>query len=109
MSRQLLWITLALVGAAGCGGSSTEQSFQQGLAVICESPAHIEEGLADAADKATAASLWLSAELTNEEARKLFASLAPLSPQRKATAVRAAALRSGIDQCPLADLWSSTM
>jgi hypothetical protein len=95
---------LLVVGATGCN-----QSFEQGMAAICQSPISAAAQVAAAPDapaKATAASLWLGEHLKNAEARQLFQDLAPLTPEQKAQRVREAATRAGLGECPLAEIWA---
>lgn len=98
----LLVVGLA-IGLAGCG-----QSYAQGMAKICQSPIEAAAQVAAAPDapaKATVAALWVSAHVTNAEARQLFSELAPLTPEQKAHKVRSAAAQVGIASCPLAEIW----
>ena len=105
-ARSLRWLLVAglAVGLAGCG-----QSFEQGMAKICQSPNEATangEAAPDAPAQATAAALWVSEHVTNAEARQLFSELAPLTPEQKAHKVRAAAAQVGIASCPLAKIWA---
>jgi hypothetical protein len=89
-SWSALWLGLAAVGAAGCG-----QSFDEGIRVICQSPAGAAETAQDPPEKAAAASSWVAQHLENEEARMFFMSLARHSAERKAALVRKAAGGAG--------------
>ena len=109
MRAHLLWMALIVGGAASCGHDVEEQTFGQGMSVICSSPTRVAGHGSSAPARAVAASIWVSAHLTNPEARELYAGLASLSPEHKALAVRTAASRAGLRQCPIADLWSPPM
>ena len=105
-ARSEWWLLAGLlaVGMVGCG-----QSYQDGIAAICQSPVAAAAQVVAAPDapaKATAAAQWLSGHLSNPEARQLFSDLAPLPPEQKAYKVRTAAAGVGIASCPLADIWS---
>jgi hypothetical protein len=108
-------IALAAASAAGCAKSCTtaranEQTFDEGMRLICQSRNEEEirariEATDSFEEKLTIACMWLSQHLNNEEAGRLLMGLAPLPPREKARTVREAAARTGLSECPLADLW----
>lgn len=98
--RWIVLLGLAAVGVAGCG----QQSFDEGMRVICHSTKEINE--AQGPGRAAAASKWIFEHLDNEEALSLWKSLAPLAPEQKASTIREAASRAGLSQCPVADIWT---
>ncbi|MBI2897957.1 MAG: hypothetical protein HYY06_30650 [Deltaproteobacteria bacterium] len=103
-----------LLSGAGCfvvligGVAGCQQSFDDGLFVICQSPIEARaevDPAGDPAANAAAASRWIASQVDNQEARAFSASLAPLPPDEKAAHVREAATRIGLDRCPVADVW----
>jgi hypothetical protein len=109
MSALRGWVLLSWVaaGAAGCGQAVEDQSFKEGMRVICDSPEAVKVQLEAARppERAAIAVRWVAAHLKNEEARALCANLAPLPPAQKASTLREAATRAGISRCALADVW----
>jgi len=103
-------VCFATVGVAACGDSSVEQvSPGEAIAAVCESP-RLAAGEAAATSNrlasTVAASRWVAANVTNEEVRSWFSSLASLPPDAKAKQVREAASRAGLGRCLLAETWT---
>jgi hypothetical protein len=98
---RMVLLGLAALSLGGC------QSYDEGVMVICESAAAVGAEELDPPARASLASIWVFEHLENPDARALFRSLAPLSPERKAEAVRRVAAEAGITECSLAELWET--
>ena len=72
-ARRFAWV--ALLGVAGLGAVGCSQSYAEGMRVMCETPITAKariEAAKDPAAKATAAAIWISDHVKNEEARRVF-------------------------------------
>lgn len=106
MVRVLFAAVLLFVAAAACSSEPKTQSFAEGMALICDAPNHVEPSV-EASERAMALARWVDEEVTNQEARKVMASLAEQpSPQARVTKLRDAAERAGITQCDFLDVWA---
>lgn len=104
------FIGAALAALVGCGKSGDAkqpgQSFEEAITVMCDSPkVALEEE--SAANKASIIAKHVDANVTNEEAKKLWASFGSMDAESKRKAILDAASRAKVSKCMLADLWSS--
>ncbi len=96
---------LALV-AAGCG-KKKDQSFEEGMALLCGSTASLPSTMSRS-DKASAIARTADEKVTNKEVRDLAASLAALEGDQKIDRLRSAAGRAKIERCGLLELWAES-
>jgi len=101
--RASLPLLLLAVLAAGCG-KNKDQSFEQGMELLCGSTASLPSTMSRS-EKANAIAKAADAKVTNKEVRDLASSLATLEGDQKVDALRAAAARAKIDHCGLLELW----
>jgi len=104
--KQLVWIALPVVlGLAGC------QSYQDGLAAICDAPRTCGEPCATAAPemKLMMTAKHIDDVVSNGEAEKLFEALAAASPEQKVIMLKQEAQRAGLPGCALADMIASDL
>jgi len=97
-----LLVVSALVAAA-CGGKK-EQSFEQGVALLCGSTASLPSTMSRS-EKANAIAKTADQKVTNKEVRDLAGSLATLEGDQKVEVLRKAAARAKIEHCGLLELW----
>lgn len=95
-------LVLALL-AAGCG-KKKDQSFEEGMELLCGSTASLPSTLSRS-EKAAAIARAADEKVTNKEVRELAASLAALPGEQKVERLRAAAARATIERCGLLELW----
>ena len=105
MSSPLLAVLLALAAVA-CRGE-TDQSFKEGMALLCGSTASLPSTLSPS-EKATAIAKAADEKVKNEEVRALATSLAALEGEQKLARLKEAAARAGIEHCGLAELWTES-
>ena len=99
MTRILL---LAMLAAA-CGDK--EQSFKQGMELLCGSTASLPSTMPPS-EKAAAIAKTADEKVTNQEVRQLATSLASLEGDQKLARLKEAATRAGVERCGLAELWT---
>jgi hypothetical protein len=102
--KKLLLIPF-LFAALGC------QSYQDGLAAICNSPQTCGEPCATAPPEMK---LMMNAKhiddvVSNGEAEAFFESLAAAAPEQKVIMLKQEAEKAGLPGCPLADMIASSM
>lgn len=104
MLRPLLAALVSLT--AGCGGDK-EQSFKEGMELLCGSTASLPSTLSPS-EKAMAIAKAADEKVTNNEVRQLATSLASLEGDQRAARLKEAAARAGIERCGLAELWTES-
>lgn len=104
MRRPTLAALVALACAAGCRGDK-EQSFEEGMELLCGSTASLPSTLSPT-EKATAIARVADEKVTNKEVRELATSFAALERDQKVARLKEAATRAGIARCGLAELWT---
>jgi hypothetical protein len=104
MTRPLLVTLLALSATAACGGGK-EQSFKEGMELLCGSTARLPSTLSST-QKAAAIARVADEKVTNKEVRELATSFAALEGDQKVARLKEAATRAGIAHCGLAELWT---
>ena len=103
--KKLVLIALPiLLFACGC------QSYQDGLAAICNAPSTCGEPCASVAPDARMAMMAKHIEgvLSNGEAVALFESLAAMAPEQKVITLKQEAQQAGLADCRLADVFATT-
>ena len=106
MTRSLLAALVALASAAGCGGDK-EQSFREGMQLLCGSTASLPSTMKPS-EKATAIAKAADEKVRNTEVRDLAAALATLEGDQKVARLQEAAGRAGIERCGLLELWAES-
>lgn len=101
MTRPLLAIALAVTAACG----AKEQSFQEGMELLCGSTASLPSTM-PRGEKAAAIAKTADEKVTNKEVRQLATSFASLDGDQKLARLKEAAIRAGIERCGLAELWT---
>ncbi len=82
------------------------QSYDTGLAIICDAPAANPECMgADDSSRGSCLMRAIEPQLEDAEAREFFESLANLDERDRARALRAAAHEAGQAGCPMADVY----
>ena len=76
------------------------------MRLICQAPEKAN-AVGDAPTKATVAARWVSDNLTNQEARTFYSSLAPLNPDQKAAKLRDEAKKTNVEPCAMAEVWAT--
>lgn len=104
MTRPLLAALVALAAAASCGGDK-EQSFKEGMELLCGSTASLPSTMKPS-EKATAIARAADEKVKNQEVRELATSLAGLEGDQKLARLKEAAARAGVERCGLAELWT---
>lgn len=107
MTPPLLAALAALAVAATACADRKEQSFQDGMTLLCGSTASLPSTLSPS-EKATAIARAADEKVTNKEVRELAAQLAALEGDQKLARLREAAARAGIERCGLAELWTES-
>jgi hypothetical protein len=105
--------TRVLVVAAllvACGKSSKkqepEQSFAQGMQLICEAAAAEENQSAHPAERQRAISEWIDGRVKNAEARALFERVGTARPSERMKVIEEGATRAGIARCGLLEAFA---
>ncbi|HEY8147165.1 MAG TPA: hypothetical protein VIG06_31000 [Kofleriaceae bacterium] len=106
MTRPLLAALVALASAAGCGGDK-EQSFREGMELLCGSTASLPSTMKPS-EKATAIAKSADQKVRNKEVRELAGALAALEGDQKVARLQEAARRAGIERCGLLELWAES-
>jgi hypothetical protein len=107
MKRVLLITVLALLTTAAPGCGKQEQTFTEGMQLLCGSTASLPSTMSPA-EKARAIAESADKKVTNKEVRELAGSLAALDGPQKVDRLRAAATRAGIERCGLVELWTES-
>ena len=101
--RVIATAVLVATAAAACGGKK-EQSFEQGMDLLCGSTASLPSTMSRS-EKANAIAKAADQKVTNKEVRDLAGSLATLEGDEKVGRLRRAAARARIEHCGLLELW----
>jgi hypothetical protein len=95
--------------AAPGRASTSSQTFDEAMRIICDAPEKAE--LSPEAEASTSRALllasWLDRRIHNQEARQLMGSLAATTPEGKLAALKTGAKRAGIERCALAEVWQA--
>ena len=105
MKRPLLAAVLLALAASACGDE--DQSFAEGMALLCGSTASLPSTL-PASEKATAIAKAADEKVKNKEVRELATSLASLDRDERLARLKEAATRANIERCGLAELWTES-
>ncbi len=100
MKRLALALVLVVLLAA-CGSKNTEQSFREGMALICKVGEDPDLAHANPVERQAAMSRWLDERVTNARARKVIAAVGEANPQDRARLIREAAGEAGVTDCPI--------
>lgn len=103
MTRPLLVGLLAL--AAACG--EKEQSFEEGMELLCGATASLPSTMKPS-EKAAAIARAADEKVSNKEVRELAGELASLEGKQKVARLLEAAARARIERCGLAELWTES-
>ncbi len=103
--RRLLVAGLLIV-AAGCGKRG-DQTFEEGMQLLCGSTASLPSTLSRS-EKATAIAKAADQKVTNKEVRDLASSLARMEGEQKVARLKEAAARAKIERCGLLELWAES-
>jgi hypothetical protein len=106
MTRPILAAFVALACAAGCGGDK-EQSFKEGMELLCGSTAGLPSTMKPS-ERATAIAKAADEKVRNKEVRELAGALAGLERDQKVARLQEAAGRAGIERCGLLELWAES-
>lgn len=80
------------------------QSHRSAMEIVCNASSGCADcNAADPAVRATHLAEYIAANVTNDEAVQMFASIASLEPGERARALRDAAARAGLARCAMAD------
>lgn len=101
-----LFLATLVAASSGCG-EKKDQSFAEGMQLLCGSTASLPSTMSKS-EKATAIARTADEKVTNEEVRQLARSLAALPGDQKLVRLRAAAARAKIDRCGLVELWTES-
>ena len=82
--------------------STDGQSFQDGLAKLCNSINEVPADLAPA-EKQRAVSAYINEHVQNTEVRELFTLLGQMPPKQRPGMMAAAAAKAGLNGCPIAE------
>lgn len=96
---------LAALWLPACGG---DQSFAEGMAVMCEAATPARIAIEDPVERDRILIAWIGDRLRNDDARAaLRAMTAAATPAERARVVRAAAAEAGLARCALGDFLAS--
>lgn len=104
--RRLLVAGLLTLSVAGCGKSG-DQTFEEGMQLLCGSTASLPSTLSRS-EKATAIAKAADEKVTNKEVRELAASLATMEGEQKVARLKEAAARAKVERCGLLELWAES-
>ena len=106
MTRLARPALIALALASGACGEK-DQSFKEGMAILCGSTASLPSTMAPG-EKAVAIARSADQKVENPEVRALAGSLAASEGKQKVARLREAATRAGIAHCGLVELWAES-
>jgi len=95
---------LAVTALVAAGCAKKEQSFEQGMELLCGASASLPSTMSRS-EKANAIAKTADQKVTNKEVRDLAGSLAALEGDQKLKVLRDAAARARIEHCGLLELW----
>jgi hypothetical protein len=95
---------LVVAGLAVVACGKKEQTFEQGMQLLCGVTASLPSTMSRS-EKANAIAKTADQKVTNKEVRDLAGSLAALEGDQKLKVLRDAAARAKIDHCGLLELW----
>jgi len=100
LTLALLPLALALLGC---------QSYQDGLAAICNAPSTCGKPCQEVSPdlRVEMVSRHINDSVGNGEAKALYLSLAGMAPEQRAVLLKQEAAKNGLSGCPLADMFAS--
>lgn len=95
-----LGLILLLVG---CGSNKAEQSFREGMELVCKAGQDPDLAHAHPAERQAAMSRWLDQRVTNAKTRAVIEAVAVAHPRERSRLLREAAEAAGVIDCPLVE------
>lgn len=81
---------------------TSEQSFKEGMQLLCDSIDKVDANLAPS-DMQRAVASWIDANVKNPDVRELFTIMGDVPPDKRAGMMQAAATKAGIKHCAIAE------